>query len=156
MVIDGEVIDDLLILAQGRSIDGPGGILGQAGPTHVRPPSAGSAASLPAKGIMSSDTADLEQMEQDGTLNDVITHEMGHVLGIGSVWNDKGLLADAGTSNPTFLGRAAMDEYRPLRGALAGDRLRQRVDVPVHCGPWQPHEPHDGGEPRRPGLRGGH
>ncbi|MFJ3307313.1 hypothetical protein ACIPSA_30270 [Streptomyces sp. NPDC086549] len=37
VVVDGEVIDDLLILAQGRPIDGPGGILGQAGPTHVRP-----------------------------------------------------------------------------------------------------------------------
>jgi hypothetical protein len=116
VVVDGEVIDDLLILAQGRPIDGPGGILGQAGPTHVRPPSAGTAAFLPAKGIMSFDTADLEQMERDGTLNDVITHEMGHVLGLGTIWTDKGLLADAGTSNPTFLGRAAMDEYRTLHG----------------------------------------
>ena len=131
VVIDGEVIDDLLILAQGRPIDGPGGILGQAGPTHVRPPSAGNAAFLPAKGIMSFDTADLEQMEQDGTLNDVITHEMGHVLGIGSVWNDKGLLADAGTSNPTFLGRAAMDEYRALRS----DGTLQPVPVQNTGGP---------------------
>ncbi|MGH9148054.1 MAG: leishmanolysin-related zinc metalloendopeptidase, partial [Vicinamibacterales bacterium] len=54
--VDGEVIDDLLILAQGVDIDGPGGILGQAGPTHLRPASAGKAAFLPVKGIMSFDT----------------------------------------------------------------------------------------------------
>src|SRR3954467_1846932 len=49
VVVDGEVIDDLLILAQGVPIDGRGGILGQAGPTHLRPASAGASAFLPAK-----------------------------------------------------------------------------------------------------------
>ena len=53
VMINGEVIDDVVIDAQGTSIDGPGGILGQAGPTHLRPESAGSAALLPARGIMS-------------------------------------------------------------------------------------------------------
>ena len=37
VVVDGEVVDDVLILAQGTPIDGGGGILGQAGPTHLRP-----------------------------------------------------------------------------------------------------------------------
>jgi hypothetical protein len=36
---------------------------------------------LPVKGIMSFDTADLKDMQSAGTLKDVITHEMGHVLG---------------------------------------------------------------------------
>jgi len=115
--VDGEVIDDVLILAQGTPIDGPGRILGQAGPTHLRPTSAGSAAFLPAKGIMSFDTADLQKMEQNGTLNDVITHEMGHVLGIGTVWDLKSLLRRAGTTNPTFVGTNAKREYRTLRGS---------------------------------------
>ena len=66
--VDGEVVDDLLILAQGVAIDGPGGILGQAGPTHLRPPAAGATAFLPVKGIMSFDTADLAQMQSDRTL----------------------------------------------------------------------------------------
>ena len=48
--VDGEVIDDLLILAQGTDIDGPRGILGQAGPTHIRPASAGKFKFLPVKG----------------------------------------------------------------------------------------------------------
>lgn len=117
VTVDGEVIDDLVVLAQGSQIDGPGGILGQAGPTHVRPASAGRAAYLPAKGTMNFDTADLAQMEQRGTLADVITHEMGHVLGFGTVWNFKRLLKDAGTINPTFLGHQAMEEYGTLRGS---------------------------------------
>jgi hypothetical protein len=116
VVVDGEVIDDVLILAQGQDIDGPGRILGQAGPTRLRPRNAGNAASLPAKGTMAFDTADLQDMEQRGTLNDVITHEMGHVLGIGPrVWALKGLLRGAGTADPTFTGRTAEVEYGRLR-----------------------------------------
>jgi leishmanolysin len=125
VLVDGEVIDDVVIRAQGVAIDGPGKVLGQAGPTHLRPASAGAAAFLPAKGIMSFDTADLAKMETAGTLNDVITHEMGHVLGIGTVWDRKGLLRRAGTTNPSFAGAGAMAEYRLLRG---GGR-RRRVPV---------------------------
>jgi hypothetical protein len=65
---------------------------------------------------MSFDTADLAQMEQSGTLGDVITHEMGHVLGIGTTWSKKGFLNSAGTSNPTFVGQRAQVEYGTLRG----------------------------------------
>jgi Leishmanolysin len=131
VMVDGEVIDDILILAQGTAIDGPGRILGQAGPTHLRPAAAGASAFLPAKGIMSFDTADLAQMATAGTLRDVITHEMGHVLGIGTLWEQKDLLKGGGTSNPTFAGPAAMEEYRRLRG----DGRRRRVPVENTGGP---------------------
>jgi hypothetical protein len=116
VVIDGEVIQNVLILAQGSEIDGPGRILGQAGPTHLRPASAGAAAFIPAKGEMAFDTADLEDMEERGTLKDVITHEMGHVLGIGTIWTRKKLLKGANTANPTFAGPNAMNEYGVLVG----------------------------------------
>lgn len=117
VVAEGDTIDDVLILAQGTDIDGPGGVLGQAGPTILRPASAGAAALLPAKGIMSFDSADLAQMQANGTLNDVITHEMGHVLGIGTVWQNKGLLRGGSTNNPTFTGPAAMAEWAELLAA---------------------------------------
>ena len=110
VVLDGEVIDDLLILAQGVSIDGPDGILGQAGPTHLRPASAGASAFLPAKGTMSFDSADLTLMETDGTLLDVIAHEMGHVLGVGTLWTHKGLLGGERTARPVFKGSNAKRE----------------------------------------------
>lgn len=116
VLVGGEVIDDLLIEAQGVAIDGPGGILGQAGPTNLRPASAGVNAFLPAKGIMSFDTADLAQMQANGTLLDVITHEMGHVIGIGTIWPHKGLLAGAGTNNPRFTGTNAKKEFGILKG----------------------------------------
>jgi leishmanolysin len=131
VLVDGEVVDDLLILAQGVAIDGPGRILGQAGPTHLRPEAAGDAAFLPAKGIMSFDIADLAQMEADGTLHDVIAHEMGHVLGVGTIWDLKGLLQGAGTANPTFVGPGAMEEF----GALLGDGEAQPVPVENTGGP---------------------
>ena len=66
VVVDGEVVDDVLILAQGTPIDGAGGILGQAGPTHLRPASS-DAAYLPAKGIMSFDTAESESRGREKT-----------------------------------------------------------------------------------------
>lgn len=116
-VVDGnDVIDDLLIEAQGVAIDGPGQILGQAGPTKLRPLAAGASALLPAKGIMSFDTADLAKMQADGTLVDVITHEMGHVVGIGTIWKLKGLLVGAGTTNPRFRGTNARREFGALKG----------------------------------------
>ena len=116
VLVDGEVVYDLLVLSQGVPIDGPGRILVQAGPTHVRPEAAGAAAFLPAKGIMSFDTADLARMEADGTLHDVIAHEMGHVLGIGTIWDLKGLLQGAGTADPTFTGAGAQLEFGALLG----------------------------------------
>lgn len=128
--VDGETIDDVLILAQGVAIDGPGRILGQAGPTHIRPASAGAAAFLPAKGQMSFDTADLAKMESAGTLNDVIAHEMGHVLGIGTLWERKGLLKGGGGANPTFAGAGAMLEYGRLRSGR-----KRRVPVENTGGP---------------------
>jgi hypothetical protein len=125
VMVDGELIDDVLILAQGTAIDGTGGVLGQAGPTWLRPASAGAAAHLPAKGVMAFDTADLARMEKEGTLGDVITHEMGHVIGIGTIWKRKSLLKGEGTANPTFGGKAAMKEY----GLLRGDGGPRRVPV---------------------------
>ena len=95
------------------------------------------AALLPAKGIMTFDTDDLKKMQTDGTLNDVITHEMGHVLGIGTIWPLKKLLKGEGTDNPTFSGKAAMAAYKELRGAS------RAVRVPVE---------NTGG----PGTAGGH
>jgi hypothetical protein len=115
--VEGELIDDIVILAQGTDIDGPDGILGQAGPTHLRPANAPVAALLPARGIMSFDTADLAEMETKATLNDVITHEMGHVLGIGTIWKLKNLVSGSGTTNPTFKGTAARKAYGDLKGS---------------------------------------
>lgn len=118
--VDGKVVDDILIVAEGTKIDAAQGILGQSGPTLLRPKAAGTHAYLPAKGEMTFDSDDLEEIESDGSLVDVIAHEMGHVLGIGTIWARKRLLVGATTSNPTFRGKLAKAEYgRLIGGALS-------------------------------------
>lgn len=118
--VNGEVVDDVVIDAQGTAIDGRGRVLGQAGPTFLRP-----GTFLPARGIMSFDTADLARMEADDSLINVIIHEMGHVLGIGTLWSRMGLLQGTGTINPTFTGEMARGEYAALTGGSA------QIPVPV-------------------------
>ena len=109
--VNNETVDDVVIEAEGVPIDGPGRILGQAGPTALRPGSR-----LPAWGVMSFDTADLAQMEADGSLVRVIMHEMAHVLGFGTIWDQLGLLQGAGTPNPRFTGANSIREFGTLRG----------------------------------------
>jgi len=117
----GQVIDDILILATGPAIDGAGGILGAAGPTEFRPGAKG----LPWKGEMFFDSADIVSMETDGTFKDVILHEMGHVLGFGTLWTNFGYLQGGGTANPTYVGVNALREYRSIFG------LPNAAGVPV-------------------------
>jgi Leishmanolysin len=89
-------VDDLLIFAGVQTIDGPGGVLGSAGPCFVRDGS-----NLPVIGVMRFDAADMAQLETAGLLNAVIIHEMGHVLGIGSLWPTLSLLQNASTASIT-------------------------------------------------------
>ncbi|WP_247356595.1 MULTISPECIES: hypothetical protein [unclassified Bradyrhizobium] len=48
VTVGGERINNLRTTAQGTDIDGPGNVLGQAGPNRLRPKNAGAAAFLPA------------------------------------------------------------------------------------------------------------
>lgn len=110
-----EVVDDLLILADVVSIDGPGGVLGSAGPCLIRDPGG-----IPILGRMRFDSADLDALEAGGTLDDVIVHEMGHVLGVGSLWGLLDLVADSAAdtpaSDPFFTGAAASAAFLAVGG----------------------------------------
>jgi hypothetical protein len=113
-VFEGRTIDDVEIIASAPSIDGRGGTLGQAGPTALRPGS-----NLPYRGEMEFDSADVAEMVRDGSFENVIIHEMGHVIGIGTLWNSLGLVRGLGTANPTFVGANAVREYQTLSGTQA-------------------------------------
>ena len=113
------LVDDLVIDASAPFIDGSGSILGQAGPTSFR-----SGSGLPSRGQMEFDSADVAALERNGGLEDVIVHEMGHVLGIGTIWRNKGLLTGAGTNDPRFTGAGATAEYNRIFG-------RNESSVPV-------------------------
>ncbi|MEW4488083.1 right-handed parallel beta-helix repeat-containing protein [Thalassoglobus sp. JC818] len=110
-LLDVGLIDDLVIDASGIPIDGVNGILGQAGPTGLR-----GGSFLPFQGIMQFDTADLAEREAAGQLDEIILHEMGHVLGIGTIWNNLGLVSGSGTNDPRFTGTNSIDAYNALFG----------------------------------------
>ena len=118
-----EQIDDLLVYVQIDSIDGPGKVLGSAGPCFIR-----STSRLPVFGIMRFDRADLNLMNQNGLLGDVILHELGHVIGFPSIWKEEQhqLLQGGGTTDPYFTGRSGVSLF-----TLAGGRLVVGEGVPV-------------------------
>ena len=110
----GKIIDDIRIDAKLTEIDGEGGILGRAGPTAIR-----TDGYLPATAIMEFDVADAtifnsmpSGSEGEGTLwDDIVTHEMMHTVGFGTIWTYLDLLSGGGTDNPTFTGENATAVY---------------------------------------------
>lgn len=131
-------IDDIRILVVIDSIDGAGDILGGAGPCVLR-----SASGLPSLGFIQLDSADLVSMTQ-ADLNDLLLHEMGHVLGFGTLWPDQDLLTGACPEDPNavscetdpqFLGAAGRQRYHEMGGAA--------TNVPVEgtggAGTWNSH-----------------
>lgn len=107
------------IFVQLQKIDGPGGkngnILGQAGPCSIRDDGS------PYLGVMTFDTFDLDVLEDTGSLETVILHEMGHVLGVGSLWRFSGLLEDPSIpdnegADTHFLGPRATQIFLELLG----------------------------------------
>lgn len=87
----GITLTGITINASGVLIDGPGQILGQAGPTAgVFQQGFG----IATNGVMEFDSADLSVMEAAGILDEVIIHEMAHVMGFGTLWELNGLYVE--------------------------------------------------------------
>ena len=105
-----ETVDDLMIVVRLEPIDGAGSVLGSAGPCNIR-----TTGGLPILGTMRFDTADLANLEAAGSFGNVILHEMGHVLGIGTVWQSKGLLL-----NPSLPSSSGADTHFTGAQALIG------------------------------------
>lgn len=136
-----ETVDDVLIFAELTNIDGVGGVLGSAGPCGIRDPDTpGPGRVLPFVGRMRFDVADLANLEANGTLRDVVLHEMGHVIGIGSLWSFFDLLVGAEGTSPFFAGPHATAAHW---GSLAVGATFAGEVVPVEG---------EGG----PGTRNGH
>lgn len=129
-------VDDVLILARIDSIDGPNGILGQAGPCFIR-----STSRLTIMGQMTFDSADVAALATAGQLNNVILHEMGHVLGFGSLWTQTQFNC---LQNASATG-SVLDTYFSCAKAVAmfdstgGTTYTGGNKVPVeNCGPASP------------------
>ncbi len=118
-------VDDVLILVTIEPIDGPGGVIGGATPCLIR-----SAGNLTALGRMLFDSEDLAGVATAGLLEAVITHEMGHVLGFGTLWPLAGLLSDpaqSGGTDPHFTGAQAIAQF----DAAGGNTYVAGLKVPV-------------------------
>ena len=128
-------LDDLLIDVAFNDLDGPSGLLGRAGPRLIRQEAD---APLTIYGTMEFDISEFGDggfFDDEQQYEDVIVHEMGHVLGIGTLWeltgNTDGIInpgdpgfpdgpptAAPGAPNPDydprFTGAGAVAEYQIL------------------------------------------
>jgi hypothetical protein len=116
-LMNGTSTDDVLIALRVAPIDGPGGVLGRAGPCGIR-----SGTDIPFAGLIVLDSDDLLPLVGNQTLTYIISHEIAHVLGFGTIWELRELITGAGTGNPRFTGSHAIQAYQ----AIGGDG-----DVPV-------------------------
>ena len=91
------LVDDLRIYARLANIDGPGETLGSAGPREMREHT-----ELPIVARMTFDTSDLGDFTLEA-LQDLYLHEMGHCLGIGTVWKRLGLLKNPSIKYQFFI-----------------------------------------------------
>lgn len=121
-----EDVDDILILASVQPIDGPYGIVAEAGPCAVR-----AVDTLPAVGAMIIDSADVTMLENAGELATVIEHEMGHVLGFGTIWGEKGVLSGSADSAVHFIGPFAVAAYHEIGGT------EPTVPIEMGTGHWR-------------------
>jgi hypothetical protein len=123
----GEVIEDLVVLLDVAPIDGPSGTLAQAGPCGLL---VGTPA-LPRTGSVRMDSADLAALGGE-TLTGTILHEIGHVIGIGTIWDSspRNLVSGEGGSNPRFVGLQGIAAYHALGG--------QDADIAVETNQYGP------------------
>ena len=129
-----ETIPGLVIFATIELIDGPGGVLGSAGPCYVRQSN-----QLTAVGRMRFDSADLNNMVANGSIGSVILHEMLHVIGVGTLWVTKGLrIGTAPGSTPIFTGllarTACIDDHAGTAFCSAGVPAEDCLNLTNNCG----------------------
>lgn len=81
-------LSGITVNLQSVAIDGLGGILGQAffPASTIR-----GGFRVSTGGTFQIDTADIPGLESSGRLDDVVAHEIGHLLGIGTLWTSNGL-----------------------------------------------------------------
>ena len=109
-----ENVPGVIIYASVQSIDGAGSVLARAGPCFIRD----APDYRTVVGVMEFDVADLDNLSNNGNLQDVITHEMLHVVGIGTFWDDKGLLSGFNTVDVAYTGTGGVNGCQETGGLV--------------------------------------
>jgi hypothetical protein len=108
-------------------------ILGQAGPCMIR-----STTKLTIVGLMKFSTTYMQTMIANGILNDVVTHEMLHVLGFGSLWTPPYgmslLIASDSTQRPLYDGAQAISACSSLPGGAAAGKCTPGIPLEIGKG----------------------
>ena len=106
-VVLNETVPGVIIYAQIKPIDGAGKVLGSAGPCLIR-----NTSRLTIIGVMQFDSDDLAALAASNRLQPVILHEMSHVIGFGTLWDQKtpSLIVGEGGADPRFTGTNAQTE----------------------------------------------
>lgn len=145
-----ETVQNVIVYVKADSIDGPSNTAGEAGPCVLRdPPSA----MLTALGSVTIDTADVAYLAQNGALVALLTHEMGHILGIGTLWGPlcyadttntqqcfPNTATGIGTSDPRFIGahaRAASAELGFTTDSSVGVPIENTGGAGTKDGHWR-------------------
>ena len=124
-------VDDLQLIVEVVDIpdldDGVGSkdILARAAPCLTRPIGQGHNG-LPVVGWIEFDSDDFDALAANGALVDVAEHELGHVLGLGTIWNQSpfNLLAASGTTDPYHVGSATRFRFDQVGGtAYVGNKV---------------------------------
>ena len=110
-----ESVTNLLIIASIDSIDGVGNVLGNGNACTVH-----SASGLTSVGAILFDRDDLNAASEADLIDAVVTHEIGHVLGFGTLWSNKGVTSGTGGIDPIFTGVNALAEFAALNSGYSG------------------------------------
>jgi hypothetical protein len=111
-----EDVDDIVIYAAITTGDGPGNVLASASPCLARAHPQPSGPQMVAYGFMRFDAADFPSLSNP---QEVITHEMLHILGSGTLWEtDRALISGKGGADPRFLGPLATAACAALGGPI--------------------------------------
>jgi hypothetical protein len=109
-----ESIPGLVIFASIQPIDGPGNLVAQAAPCVTRD----TIDLRTAIGVLTLDAADVASLSTS-TLQDIITHEMLHVLGIGSHWSKEGLVINFNSPTVAYIGTGGIAGCRAVGGTVS-------------------------------------
>lgn len=105
-----ETVDDLVVYVRIVELEA----LAESGPCILRPGSL-----LPVTGTVWLDGPERLEDQHVSALEALVTHEVGHALGFGTLWQDFGLLQDptsAGGSDPHFTGARALAQFDDAGG----------------------------------------
>lgn len=118
----GSQLDGLAIFSDITTIDGAGSVLGRAGPCVFD-------AVIPRMGIMEFDIVDVQGLIDSGNFEEVVRHEMAHVVGIGTVWTRSGFLNNPCNFFSVFFG--CDPTYNRPEGNAAFAQLGGSGNTPV-------------------------